>query len=525
MYQGELVEVLSLVITTYNVTLHTATTELPPLPVQRSLTASRIEVELDALQNLSNDVASALSQPSNIIATKSKSSKPGSKAASRIASKAPSPSRSKPASRSISRQTSQSKIQTTQPTRELREPATERADTSGPPEHAATYGTLPQPSEQEARTAPGLEPSQLILERYEPTPPPGIAAPRHRPVAARKKTLKDPEVEPSHDEQPVHVIFESEPRTVILDDAGREAEKQEEQEGVGNVPLRDSDAKSPSELRRIQDVTNELSTSEPGLTKAQSIMETVYSSQYSLASGSRPVSRAPSASVRRSLESAGAKGLRLDRVMSPTMALNKLPKTGSLGSVKPEVVKKNPQVSSFLNGFRRFQKTYFGDNSELYNTLKNGQSPKTLLIGCCDSRVDPAIITDCEPGDMFVVRNVANLVAPYKTDGGQRGCRRIAALMRGITDTEETEFLGPWMKIAEKARAKVIKLGYPNRACEHASILLSLENLVSYPWIKERLLSNSISIHGWYFDFEDGELLALNPDTLVFEPLVEAEEE
>ncbi|KAJ3120810.1 hypothetical protein HK100_012639, partial [Physocladia obscura] len=168
--------------------------------------------------------------------------------------------------------------------------------------------------------------------------------------------------------------------------------------------------------------------------------------------------------------------------------------------------------------------------------------------------VDPAIITDCEPGDLFVVRNVANLVAPYNPDGSHHGvsaalefavkglkvnniivmghtkCGGIAALMRGISDSNETEFLGPWMKIAEKARNKVLKhfshkeMDIQNRACEHASILLSLENLVSYPWVREKLMNESISIHGWYFDFEDGELLALNPDTLVFEPLVEADE-
>ncbi|KAI9329064.1 carbonate dehydratase [Obelidium mucronatum] len=223
-----------------------------------------------------------------------------------------------------------------------------------------------------------------------------------------------------------------------------------------------------------------------------------------------------------------------------------------IASIKPEI--NNKQMSKFLSGFRRFQKTYFGDNSDLYDSLKNGQSPKTLLIACCDSRVDPAIITDCEPGDLFVVRNVANLVAPYNPDKSHHGvsaalefavkglkvnniivmghtkCGGIAALMRGITDSDETEFLGPWMTIAEKARQKVLKhfghkeMDIQNRACEHASILLSLENLVSYPWVREKLMNETITIHGWYFDFEDGELLALNPETLVFEPLVEADE-
>ncbi|KAJ3203460.1 hypothetical protein HDU82_006567, partial [Entophlyctis luteolus] len=260
------------------------------------------------------------------------------------------------------------------------------------------------------------------------------------------------------------------------------------------------------------------------------------------------------------------KDVQLDRVMSPSAVLYQLPKAGSTTSIKHDI--SNKQMSKFLSGFRRFQKTYFGDNSELFDSLKYGQSPKTLLIACCDSRVDPAIITDCEPGDLFIVRNVANLVSPYCPDGmhhdvaaalefavkglkvsniivmGHTKCGGIAALMRGISESEETEFLGPWMKIAQKARNKVLKLeanffgdciltitrrhfsskekDIQNRACEHASILLSLENLVTYPWIREKLMNETISIHGWYFDFEDGELLALNPDTLTFEPLVEA---
>ncbi|KAI8620630.1 hypothetical protein BC830DRAFT_483889 [Chytriomyces sp. MP71] len=245
---------------------------------------------------------------------------------------APSPSTSKPASRSISRQSSQSKIQTTQPRREVLEPATEHAGISELPEYATTYETLPQPREQESPIAPRLEPSELPPKRYEPTPPPSIVASRHRPVTTRKETLKEPKVDARHDERASHVIFDADLGTVILEDACGEVEEEEEgeeKEGDGKLPLRDLDAEQPSEPQRIQEVANALITSEIGLNRAQSIMDTVYSSQFSLASERR----APSASVRRSLESVGAKGLRLDRVVSPTMALNKLPKTGSLGAV------------------------------------------------------------------------------------------------------------------------------------------------------------------------------------------------
>ncbi|KAI9326053.1 putative carbonic anhydrase [Zopfochytrium polystomum] len=177
-------------------------------------------------------------------------------------------------------------------------------------------------------------------------------------------------------------------------------------------------------------------------------------------------------------------------------------------------------------------------------------SPKMLLIACCDSRVDPAIISDCDPGDLFVVRNVANLVAPYTPDDNHHGvsaaleyavktlavssivimghtrCGGIEALMNGIVESKVTEFIGPWMRVAMKAKERVVRHfsdhppAFQLRACEHASILLSLENLVTYPWIRDRVAAGSLSIHGWYFDFEEGEMLAWNADTHVFEPLV-----
>ena len=205
-------------------------------------------------------------------------------------------------------------------------------------------------------------------------------------------------------------------------------------------------------------------------------------------------------------------------------------------------------MKKFLSGFKRFQKNYFAENTELFNTLKAGQSPKTVLVGCCDSRVDPALITDCDPGDLFVIRNVANLVAPYEPDNGKHGvsaaleyavkilhveniivlghstCGGIDALLKGLPD--DFEFIGPWVRIAERAKEKTLKYfanspyEVQRRACEHASILQSLENLVTYPWINERLLKGELNITGWYFDFGKGDLLGYNPDTLNFEPLL-----
>jgi carbonic anhydrase len=209
-------------------------------------------------------------------------------------------------------------------------------------------------------------------------------------------------------------------------------------------------------------------------------------------------------------------------------------------------------VIQFITGFGRFQKKYFSATKGVYHQLRGGQRPKALVIACCDSRADPAIITDCDPGELFVVRNVANLVPPYEADGGVHGvssalefgvktlkvehiivlghalCGGITALMQGDVPTEQSEFIGPWMRIAARARSDVLaRLGHKPfdaqvRACEKAAILTSLENLITFPWIEERVNAGSLTLHGWYFDLVHGALLGYDSDTGRFEPLVEA---
>ncbi|KAH6584115.1 hypothetical protein BASA61_007670 [Batrachochytrium salamandrivorans] len=203
-----------------------------------------------------------------------------------------------------------------------------------------------------------------------------------------------------------------------------------------------------------------------------------------------------------------------------------------LGTSNTDISEK--QMDKFLSGFKRFRKA---------------QKPKTVLLGCCDSRVDPAIITDCDPGDLFVIRNVANLVAPYQPDAGYHGvaaalefavqvlcveniivlghskCGGISALLRGVSS--ELEFIAPWVSIAQKAKDKTLKYfgdrseEEQQRACEHASILQTIENLVTYPWIHSKLQRGDLNLTGWYFDFESGDLMGYNPDTLDFEALVD----
>ncbi|MHC1713074.1 MAG: carbonic anhydrase [Solidesulfovibrio sp.] len=206
-------------------------------------------------------------------------------------------------------------------------------------------------------------------------------------------------------------------------------------------------------------------------------------------------------------------------------------------------------IPRFLAGFKNFQRTYFCDGSTFFSDLKAGQAPKVLVIACSDSRVDPAILTGCEPGDMFVVRNVANLVPPYEKNPGKHGvsaaveyavrmlgvehiivlghscCGGIKALMDPRTE-ELGEFIAPWVKIAgaaldevnEKLAGKEPHLR--QYACEQAAVLISLENLLTFPWVSDRVTRGDLYLHGWYFDLEKGELLSYLPETGAFESLV-----
>ncbi|MBO9354308.1 carbonic anhydrase [Bordetella petrii] len=208
-------------------------------------------------------------------------------------------------------------------------------------------------------------------------------------------------------------------------------------------------------------------------------------------------------------------------------------------------------LERFISGFQRFQQHYFDTAPALFRNLCRGQNPRTLLIGCCDSRVDPALLLGCDPGDIFTVRNVANLVPLPDEHGGQQGvlaaiqfaveqlavgriivlghsqCGGIRALMEQRLDSAgQADYIGRWVNIAEPARAQVLRqlpqasLAEQRRACEQASILISLSNLESFACVRRQLERGAISLHGWYFDLEAGALLAYSPRADTFLPLV-----
>ena len=194
-----------------------------------------------------------------------------------------------------------------------------------------------------------------------------------------------------------------------------------------------------------------------------------------------------------------------------------------------------------IEGFLRFRERHFMRDDGLFQQLVvQGQTPKTLVVACCDSRVDPALVLDCAPGDLFVIRNVANLVPPSEGRIGHHGtsaalefgvcnlgvqhiivlghahCGGIQTLVKTGGIHNPNSFIDDWMHLAESARKEVTKempdasLEEQARACEQRAILVSLHNLMTFSWVRERVELGTLTLHGWYFDIERGQMLRYN---------------
>ncbi|NOT19680.1 MAG: carbonic anhydrase [Sideroxydans sp.] len=205
-------------------------------------------------------------------------------------------------------------------------------------------------------------------------------------------------------------------------------------------------------------------------------------------------------------------------------------------------------IKQLIEGFRRFRHEHFAEHDTLYQQLvEQGQTPQVLVVACCDSRVDPALVFNCHPGDLFVIRNVANLVPPLEGHSGHHGttaaieygvkklgvkhiivlghahCGGITALVNSYGVSTPDSYMDDWMSLAEGARKEMeaelhsAEQAVKYRECEMRAILVSLENLKTFPWINERLNDGSLILHGWYFDIGQGELLRYEESSRTFQ--------
>lgn len=201
-----------------------------------------------------------------------------------------------------------------------------------------------------------------------------------------------------------------------------------------------------------------------------------------------------------------------------------------------------PAIDQLVSGFKVFKARYYEHRPELYQSLRTeGQNPEVMVVACSDSRVDPAILLGSEPGELFVVRNVANLIPPYAPDGklhgtsaalefgirdlkvkhlivlGHSGCGGIQALRRCCAGDplREREFIGPWVSLGMRA-CEIVPNDPDGSKTEQAAIEISLENIATFPWVADGIANGTLAIHGWWFDLQKGALWSYDAKTKAF---------
>lgn len=209
-----------------------------------------------------------------------------------------------------------------------------------------------------------------------------------------------------------------------------------------------------------------------------------------------------------------------------------------------------PEFAALIEGYRRFRLGPYQEQRQRYDRLAQGQAPKVMVIACSDSRVDPTRVFDAEPGEMFVLRNIANLVPPLEAIQGQSSvaaaleyavtvievhhilvfgharCGGIAAALAGSFDNpvagrhvhDWMEFIAP-ARDAVKAAAALSPDVDAQRALEQAAVRQSIANLGSYPFVAEAEARGDLKVHGAIFDIAEGALRVLDKATGQFLPV------
>lgn len=203
-----------------------------------------------------------------------------------------------------------------------------------------------------------------------------------------------------------------------------------------------------------------------------------------------------------------------------------------------------PEFASLIEGYKRFRNDAYVRQKARFDALaSDGQAPPVMIISCCDSRVDPATVFDTVPGQVFALRNVANLVPPYETGGGLHGvsaaiefgvlglevrhivilghaqCGGITASLSGSDLGQKGHsFVDKWVGIIGDAREAVLASNTddPQHALELETVKVSLANLRTFPFIVEREKAGLLKLHGAYFGIAEGELHVLDETTGVF---------
>ena len=203
-------------------------------------------------------------------------------------------------------------------------------------------------------------------------------------------------------------------------------------------------------------------------------------------------------------------------------------------------------MQKLIEGLHHFQNAVFGSQRELFERLAQGQAPETLFITCADSRIDPCLLTNADPGELFILRNAGNMVPPYgAVRGGEAASIEFAIAGLGVKDIivcghshcgamkglleppPATDFpaLTEWLGHAEATR-RIMREKYADRdAGEKLNIaiqentLAQLENLRTHPAVASALAQGKLKLHAWVYKIESGEVFGFDPQSLQFELL------
>jgi len=204
-------------------------------------------------------------------------------------------------------------------------------------------------------------------------------------------------------------------------------------------------------------------------------------------------------------------------------------------------------MERLFNGYMKFMAEDFERHRELFQEIGRKQNPHTLFIGCSDSRVVPNLITQTDPGELFIVRNIANIVPPYRQTEeyvattsvieyavlalevdtivvcGHSNCGGCAALNLPPERLDHLPHVRKWLEVSREVRGRVDRLmtgDSPEERewlTEQVNVLVQMKNLLTYPYVAERYRQGKLNIHGWHYIIETGEIYNFNDSTQLFE--------
>ncbi len=204
-------------------------------------------------------------------------------------------------------------------------------------------------------------------------------------------------------------------------------------------------------------------------------------------------------------------------------------------------------MDRLYKGIWNFQRTYFREKEDFFRRLSEGQSPDVLFITCSDSRVDPNLVTQSRPGELFIVRNVGNIIPPYGAIKdknsvaaaiefavldlkvkdiiicGHSNCGAMQTLYRDEKELDNMPHLREWLQMADSVKSMILK-HYSDaseeirqRVTEEENILFQLNNIQTYPFVLEALSAGALHLHGWYYNIGTGSIYFYNSSEDVFE--------